>query len=279
MPILELHNIYYHYDDTIPALQDVSLSIKKGEKIAVLGNNGAGKTTFFMVCNGILKPHSGTLTHNEQTLKYKKNELLALRKDVGLIFQDADNQLIAPTVEGEVSFGLLNLGMEEDEVCTEVNKILDELNLINFRERPPHYLSGGEKKRVSIADVLVMNPKIILLDEPTASLDPVNCDILELLLADLHEKDIALVIATHDVDFAWRWADRVLVFHNGRVIADGEPELIFGNTDIITKANLKKPQLFEIYDMMVQTFPDLLSEARPKNADDFRRLMRQIQTQ
>ena len=212
----------YCYDFTP---NGVDLKIYEGEKIAVLGSNGAGKSTFFLNINGVLKPHEGEIFYRGE--KITKKRLNHLRKNVGIVFQDADNQIIASTVMAEVSFGPMNLKLPREEVLRRVDKALDYMNITEFRDRPPHYLSGGEKKRVSIADIIAMESEVIIFDEPTAALDPLNAQMLEEVLHKMGQEGRTILLSTHDVDFAYRWAERVIVFCQGKVIADDTPLRVF----------------------------------------------------
>ncbi len=244
--LLELQHISYCYGEEQAALRDVSVSIHTGEKIALLGNNGAGKSTFFLCCNGILKPQEGTIRLNGNVITRRKPDLNALRKQVGIVFQDPDNQMIASTVESEVSFGPMNLGLPKEQVSGLVDRALHSMNLEPLRNRPPHYLSGGEKKRVSIADILIMEPSLILLDEPTASLDCAHTVLLEETLESLHLQGLSILVSTHDVDFAWRFADRVLVLSKGEMIADAPAAEVFADSELLQRAGLHKPAIFEL---------------------------------
>lgn len=242
--ILETKNLCYSYDGKMMALHDVNLSVRRGDRIAVLGSNGAGKSTCFLNLNGVLSPDSGEIWYRgEKVLKKNRNEL---RKNVGIVFQEADNQIIAPTVAAEVSFGPMNLKLPTGEVKRRVEEALACMNLTEMRERPPHYLSGGEKKRVCIADIVAMESEVLLFDEPTASLDPVNEMVFELVLDKLWKMGKTLVISTHDVDFAWRWAERAVVFSGGSIIADGTPEEIFRDSIVVERASLRQPVLMEV---------------------------------
>lgn len=244
--IICFDHVSYAYEKGRDALADVSVSIHKGERVAVLGNNGAGKSTFFLLANGVLCPQKGRILFSGSTVGKGKKELNRLRRGVGLVFQDPDEQLLASTVEEEISFGPMNLLLEEADVRRRVDESIDMLQLESFRERAPQYLSGGEKKRISIADVLAMEPEMMLLDEPTSSLDPANTKRLEQTLEMLSAKGIALVVATHNVDFAWRWAERVLVFHAGRLVADASPETVFADQALLQKCNLEQPILYRV---------------------------------
>lgn len=268
LSILELKEVSYAYEGQKLALERASLIIDKGEKIAVLGNNGAGKSTFFLCCNGIITPKSGEILFKGEKLGHKRRELLALRSKVGIVFQDADDQIIASTVESEISFGPLNLGLDTESARKRVDEAMAYMDLCSLRERPPHYLSGGEKKRVSIADILAMEPEIILLDEPTASLDPKNTVLLENTLESLHQNGITLMVSTHDIDFAWRWAERAIVFHQGRIIADGSIEEILTDQRVIQQAGLRRPILAEVAELL---WKDGEKSALPKTIDDLRK--------
>ena len=238
--LLSLRDVVFAYPDAPPALDGISLDIRRGERIAVLGNNGAGKSTFFLVCNGILRPQSGTLFSDGKPVEDTKKALTALRRKVGIVFQDADNQIIASTVESEISFGPMNLCLPLGEVEALVDEAVERMDLEAYRQRAPQYLSGGEKKRVSIADILAMRPEIILFDEPTASLDPKNTALLERTLEQLSALGITLVVSTHDVDFAYRFATRAVVFSAGRIVADASPGAVFADGDVVAAAGLKR---------------------------------------
>lgn len=244
--ILKLENISFSYEDGRRALDGLTVALHGGERVAVLGNNGAGKSTFFLCCNGVLRPSSGTLLLNGQPVGKTRAERMGLRRAVGLVFQDPDSQMLAGTVEAEISFGPMNLRLSEAEVRTRVDDAVSRMQLEDFRTRPPQYLSGGEKKRVSIADVLAMDPKLLLLDEPAASLDPAGSRLLEQNLDELHARGLGLIVATHDVNFAWRWAERVLVFHAGNLCADAAPLEVFSDRALLEKCGLAQPLLFQV---------------------------------
>ena len=244
-PILRLENVSYTYPDGPLAVDHLSVSVAKGERLAVLGRNGAGKSTFFLLCNGILEPDHGTIYCDGKAVSRKKKDLLELHRRVGIVFQEAENQILAVTVEGEVSFGPLNLGLPMDEVQRRTEASLKAMGLEAFADRSPQYLSGGEKKRVTIADILAMEPDVILLDEPTASLDPENAVRLEQTLDQLTQAGIALLVSTHDVDFAARFASRGLVFSQGKLMADGPLHSIFSQDDLLLEAGLRKPWLWQ----------------------------------
>ncbi|MEA5074442.1 MAG: ATP-binding cassette domain-containing protein [Eubacterium aggregans] len=271
--ILEITDLKYAYSGENAALNGITVDIRQGERIAVVGSNGAGKSTFFLNINGVLIPDEGTIRFKGQTITRNKKDLNTLRKGVGIVFQDADNQIIASTVMGEVSFGPMNLKLSRDEVVRRVDEALDYMNLMEFRDRAPHYCSGGEKKRITIADIIAMHPEVIIFDEPTASLDPLNAVMLEEVLSKLVDQGKTLLISTHDMDFAYRWAKRVIVFAGGDIIADGTPEAIFSNEDIRIKANLKKTILLDVRDAMIESGRWPEDGPYPKTVGDFRKIL------
>ena len=244
--ILQARDLRYSYDGARMALDGVSMDIAQGEKIAVIGSNGAGKSTFFLHLNGVLTPHSGELLCHgvKVTAKTAKD----LPRHVSIVFQNADDQIIASTVREEVAFGPVNLKLPREEVSARVEEALAYLNLTGYGDRPPHYLSGGEKKRVSIADMIAMHPEVIIFDEPTASLDPLNAALLEEVLDRLSAGGKTILLSTHDVDLAYRWAGRVVVFHEGKIAADGDPLRVFQDREVLEQASLKPPVLLELYE-------------------------------
>lgn len=269
--ILQIKDLCYSYSEDKNALNNINLDIHKGEKIAVMGSNGAGKSTFFLNINGVLTPSKGDIIYRDK--KITRKDLNELRKNIGIVFQDADNQIIASTVLAEVSFGPMNLRLPKDEVEKRVYEALDYMNITNFKDRPPHYLSGGEKKRVSIADIIAMKSEIIIFDEPTAALDPLNAEMLEEVLEKLSDENKTLLISTHDVDFAYRWAERIVVFTDGEIIADGSPLEVFKDNDVLKRANLKRPTMLDIYEILVNKNIIENKEFYPRNVKEFKEIL------
>lgn len=270
-PILEIRNLHYCYGSGKTALDGINVDIFEGEKIAVIGPNGAGKSTFFLNTNGVLAPDEGEISYRGTVIN-KKN-LKELRKNIGIVFQDADNQIVASSVLAEVGFGPMNLKLPKEVVMERVEEALRYMNLQEYKNRPPHYLSGGEKKRVSIADIIAMKSEIIIFDEPTAGLDPLNAEMLEEVLKKLSCEGKTMLISTHDVDFVYRWADRVIVFSQGEVIADGTPLEIFRNNEVLMQANLRPPMLMEVYDLLTENQLITDSGAYPKDIREFAELI------
>ena len=177
--IIKVEGLKFSYEKGKEILKGIDVEIKKGEKIAVLGNNGSGKTTFFMNLNGVYLFDEGNIYLKGRKIEKNKKDLNYLRENIGIVFQNPDNQIIGSTVYEELSFGLINLGLSKKEIEERIEEISQKLNLKKYLDTPPHYLSGGEKKRVCIGDIVAMNPEIIIFDEPTAELDQLNVKILE----------------------------------------------------------------------------------------------------
>lgn len=247
--LLQVKDLCFSYDEK-PVLKHINITVRKGEKIAVMGSNGAGKSTFFLNLNGVLQPDSGDILLEGK--KLKKKDFKELHRRVGFVFQDADSQIIASNVKAEISFGPMNLGLSKEEVKNRVAAAIEYMELSQFEDRAPQYLSGGEKKRVSIADILAMETDVLIFDEPMAALDPVNAQNVESILKRLYEDGKTLLIATHDVDFAYRYADRILVFSDGGIIADGTPQEVFHKKEIMERAHLKAPAIMTVWEALEQ---------------------------
>lgn len=269
-PLLEVRNLFFAYEEKT-VLKNINISVYPGDKIAVMGSNGAGKSTFFLNLNGVLKPDKGEIYLDGRVIK--KSESKRLHRKIGFVFQEADNQIIAGNVRAEISFGPMNLGLDRKEVVNRVDSAVAYLDLEELQERAPHYLSGGEKKRVSIADILAMEPEILLFDEPMSALDPVNSDKVEGILERLHEEGNTLLIATHDVDFAYRFADRILVFAQGEVIADGSPHKIFSDFSVMERAHLRKPSMLSVWETLIEKQVVSSKGAYPVTPEEFQRMI------
>jgi cobalt/nickel transport system ATP-binding protein len=241
--ILSLEKVSYNYLDTICALSDINLGIEKGERFAIIGANGTGKTTLLQMMNGLIHPSSGKLFFkgyeiSKQTLK-DKGFLKFFRERVGFIFQDSDVQLFCPTVLDELLYGPLQLDIDEKDAMERAFEVMQMLNLENVKERPSYMLSGGEKKKVAIGSVLTMNPEVLLLDEPTDGLDPkTQCFLVELMLA-LNESGKTIVLATHDLGLVAELGARVVVLsEDHRIEKMGSADEILGDQDLLLRVNL-----------------------------------------
>ncbi|WP_295115314.1 ATP-binding cassette domain-containing protein [uncultured Methanobrevibacter sp.] len=269
--MLEVRNIKYSYNVDYQALKGVSLKVEKGEMVALLGKNGAGKSTLFLHLNGIYEPDEGQVFIDGEELKYDKKSLLKFRQKVGIVFQNPDDQIFAPTVEEDVAFGPLNLGLSMEEVQDRVEEALERVGMKGFEKKAPHHLSGGQKKRVAIAGILAMKPEIMVLDEPTAGLDPQGVTNLTKLLKELNNEGITIIISTHEVDLVPNYAKRVFVLVDGLLIAEGTPKEIFSQPEILEKANLKVPIVTELFQKlesegidMDNDYPLTIDEAKDK---------------
>jgi cobalt/nickel transport system ATP-binding protein len=267
---LNFEDVVFRYPDSDqPALRHFTAQIPKGFKTAVLGHNGSGKSTLFLHAVGILRPQSGAVRKNGTALSYGKKELANLRRSVGLVFQDPEQQLILNTPLEDVSFGLRGSGMTEPDIKQRCREVLERLNLAELGDKPIHQLSLGQKKRTALAGVMAMEPELILLDEPTAYLDPVSEALLLEGLEDIHaRKATTLVMATHDMNLAYRWADWLIVLDQGICRASGTPEQIFADRDMMNSIGLALPLLADIW----QSLPQDLTSGRkaPRTAGEFK---------
>jgi cobalt/nickel transport system ATP-binding protein len=241
--VLSCDDISYSYLDRFPALCDVSVRVRRGEKLALLGANGCGKSTLLKVLDGLVFPTSGTVTAfghpvTEESLEDEQMSR-AFRSRVGFVFQNSDAQVFSPTVREEVAFGPLQLGLDRDEVRSRVDDVLAMLGIAELADRAPYQLSGGQKKKVAIASVLAMNPEVLLFDEPTAALDPRTQLWLTELIEQLSSAGKTIVHATHDLEILDRLADRCVVFsEDHRVVAETTPDELLGRRDLLVEVNL-----------------------------------------
>ena len=245
--ILETRNLEFSYQDGTKAIDDISITIPEGRKISFVGKNGSGKSTLFLLLNGTLKPKKGKVLYDGKEVEYSSSGLRDLRKKVGIVFQNSDDQLFAPTVYQDIAFGPLNLGYSKEEVENVVNKMLDHFGLHHIKDKPPHHLSGGQKKRVAIAGVLAMDPDVIILDEPLSNLDPVGADEILDILNELNHLGKTIVISTHDVDLAYKWSDYVYLLSSSRLVDEGNPESVFEKEEQVRNSALKNPFILDVY--------------------------------
>ncbi len=243
---LETKNLSYTYHDGTQALKNVNIKIKKGEKIAIMGPNGAGKSTLFSHFNGLNEPTSGHVEIDGEKIIFERDELIKVRQKVGIVFQDPNDQLFAPTVKEDVAFGPMNLGLDYDEVEKRIRESLEMVGMSGFEEKTPHHLSGGQQKRVAIAGIIAMRPDIMILDEPTAGLDPEGVDKVLDILNNLNNEGISIVISSHDIEMVNQFADKIFVLHDGEIIAEGDKHQIFSDKELLKKAHLKAPVTTEI---------------------------------
>ena len=250
---IKVEDLSYLYEDDspngAPVLKNISLQINKGEFVAVLGHNGSGKSTLAKLLNMILLPTSGRIVINGKDISSSElsdEEILSLRKTVGMVFQNPDNQLVATIVEDDVAFGPENLGIPSAEIRERVDKALSEVGMLQYAKHEPHRLSGGQKQRVAIAGVLAMLPECIIFDESTAMLDPLGRkDVMESIVRLNREKGITVIMITHYMDEA-AMADRIVVLNDGEAILDGTPSEVFEREELLKDCGLAIPQCTEL---------------------------------
>jgi len=234
--IVEARHLRHVYPDGTVALQDVSFRIHHGQSVGIIGANGAGKSTLLLHLNGYLSATSGEIIIGDDRLS--KETLSLIRRTVGMVFQDPEDQLFMPTVYDDVAFGPVNLGLSQEDIEDRVREALHRVEGLELRDKPPYHLSGGEKKRVAIATVLSMLPEILVLDEPTNGLDPhARRQLIALLKAFHHTR----IVTSHDLDMVLELCERTIVLHEGRVMADGPTLDIFNNEDLLQTCRLEKP--------------------------------------
>lgn len=243
---LSTENLSFTYPDGTRALKNINIEIEKGEKVAIIGPNGAGKSTLFSHFNGLTEPTSGCVKIEGKPISFEKDELLKVRQKVGIVFQDPNDQLFAPTVKEDISFGPMNLGLSYDEVEKRVEDALKMVGMENYEDKTPHHLSGGQQKRIAIAGIIAMKPELMILDEPTAGLDPDGVEKVLNIMNQLNEEGMTLIISSHDIDMISKYADKIFVLYNGEIIESGNKNKIFSDMDLLKKAHLRTPITTEI---------------------------------
>ncbi|HAA02305.1 MAG TPA: cobalt ABC transporter ATP-binding protein [Syntrophobacteraceae bacterium] len=234
--IVEVRDLQYTYPDGNPALRGLSFRITHGEKVAIVGGNGAGKSTLLLHLNGCLIPETGVVRVGDFPLT--KKTLQYVRRTVGMVFQDPDDQLFMPTVYDDIAFGPLNLGLTSEDVDERVMNALSIVGAAHLKNRPPYRLSGGEKRSVAIASVLSMSPSILVMDEPTSNLDPkARRQLVDLLKTFEH----TIIVATHDLDMVLDLCSRTIILKEGRVVADGPTRNILEDEELLGNSRLEKP--------------------------------------
>lgn len=249
--IIEADNLSYSYEENDnKALDRLSVKIRRGQRVAFMGGNGSGKSTFFLCLNGILKPDEGRVIIDGEPVSYTRKGLLDVRRKVGIVFQEPDNQLFSASVFQEISFGILNLGTDEETARREVERVIAQLGISPFQDRPAHALSGGQKKQVAIADILVMQPQIMILDEPAAALDMTHTKKVHEIIQGLTEQGITVLMSLHDIDYACAWADEIVLLHEGKVIRHGPAREVCADEAALKEAGLERPSVMKIYEKL-----------------------------
>ncbi|MGV8173146.1 MAG: ATP-binding cassette domain-containing protein [Methanobrevibacter sp.] len=243
---LSTENLSFTYPDGTQALKNINIEIEKGEKVAIIGPNGAGKSTLFSHFNGLTEPTSGCVKIEGKAISFEKDELLKVRQKVGIVFQDPNDQLFAPTVKEDIAFGPMNLGLSYGEVEKRVEDALKMVGMENYEDKTPHHLSGGQQKRIAIAGIIAMKPELMILDEPTAGLDPDGVEKVLNIMNQLNKEGMTLIISSHDIDMISKYADKIFILYNGEIIESGNKNKIFSDMELLKKAHLRTPITTEI---------------------------------
>ena len=239
---LNVDNLSFEYPDGFKALENINLSLSKGERLAVLGPNGAGKTTLILHLNGILGDLNGQITLNDKA--FSEENISKIRKSVGLVFQDPDDQLFMPTVLEDVMFGPKNFGFSDELVKKNSINALEQVKMLQFKDKPPHHLSFGQKRKVAIASVLASEPELLVLDEPSSNLDPASRRELINILKNL---DVSIILVTHDLPMALEICNRSVILNNGKITADDDTYKILKNKKIMSDNRLELPFGFALH--------------------------------
>ena len=277
--VIEAQDVSFTYEgNEEKALDGLELKIRRGSRVAFMGGNGSGKSTFFLCLNGIRKPDSGRICIDGKPIEYTRKGLLDVRGKVGIVFQEPDNQLFSASVYEEISFGILNLGADEETARREVDQVIGELEITPFKDRPAHALSGGQKKQVAIADILVMHPEVMILDEPAAALDPSHTRKVHQIVDRLTGKGITVLMATHDIDYAYRWADEIVLMHEGRVLRQGTPEAVCADRAALREAELEPPSVLRLWECLQDKGMISRTDRHPRSTDELIRMLERDDT-
>ena len=244
--MFKINNLTYKYDKNRKALDNITMDFDRGDIIGIIGSNGSGKSTLFNNLMGILKATQGEILYKNNQLKYDKKSLYNLRKEVGIVFQDPEKQIFYSMVYDDLAFALRNIGMDEKTIKIRINKALESVNGKDFIDRPVHSLSFGQKKRVAIASVIAMENNLVLLDEPTAGLDPESTKAIIDIIKSMHKKGKKIVITSHDMNLIYGICDYVYVLNQGRIISEGNVEEVFVDEEKIEEAGLELPWLVKL---------------------------------
>ncbi len=257
--ILDFDCVSYRYPPaTRASIDNLSFKIPTGKRCALIGQNGCGKTTLFLLACGLLQPQHGVISWQKERFRYDRRSLSRLRQQIGLVFQNPEHQVVAATVEEDISYGLCNLDLADSEIADRVGTAIEQFNLSELADQPIHTLSLGQKKRVSIADVMVLKPKLLLLDEPTAYLDPRHTRELIDQLHQIHATGTTILMANHDLDFVYGWADWIFVMNQGQLILEGTPQTVFAQRETLEALQLGVPGAIDLVEqiwLLAQTEP------------------------
>jgi cobalt/nickel transport system ATP-binding protein len=244
-PIVSVKDVKYNYPAGVNALKGVSLEIGQGERVAILGPNGSGKSTFILLIAGLLMPNQGEIRVFGELTTSK--DFQKFRSRIGLVFQDPDDQLFTPSVIEDIAYGPKNLKLPEEDIKARCEHVLDKMGIQHLRNRPPHRLSFGEKKKVSLATALVLKPELLILDEPTANLDLVSRRGLLETLNELNKGGTTIIVSTHDVEALPELADRIIVISHGSVAGEGETHEVLQDKALLESSGLEPPAIVDLF--------------------------------
>lgn len=245
--MIEIKNLNFEYNNGYLALKNINMKFDNKKIIGIIGENGAGKSTLFLNILGINKPSSGEILIDGEKLRYDKNFIKEYRQKINMVLQDPDKQIFYSEVYNDIAFGLKNLKLDEDIVEKRIDDALKTLEILNLKHSPTHYLSYGQKKRVAIASVIAMNPDIILMDEPTAGLDPRLTGQMKKTVQDLKNMDKTILVSSHDMNFIYEICDYIYVINHGENIKEGLPKEVFLDEELISNVGLEVPYLVKIH--------------------------------
>ena len=272
---VQMEGVEYSYPDGCKALKGVSLKIHKGERVAVLGPNGAGKSTLLMHINGLLTPTRGQV--NVLGMHVEGSHLREVRRKVGFVFQDPNDQLFCPTLWEDVTFGPLNMGLSKVDIVQRAEEALRAVRLEGYGEKAPHHLSLGEKKRAAIATILAMNPEILVLDEPTANLDPESRRDLITLINNLHaRRGVTIITATHDVNVIPLISDRLYILNGGNILTEGPVREVFSSSKLMKEARLELPTIAQVFNLLHEADGGNHPQPLPLTVEEALHTLRQI---
>jgi len=244
-PIVSVEDVRFSYPAGVAALKGVSLEIKQGERVAILGPNGSGKSTLILLIAGLLTPNKGQIKVFGQSTSSK--DFQKLRSRIGIVFQDPDDQLFTPSVKEDIEYGPKNLGLPTEVISQRCDHILEDIGISHLKDRPPHRLSFGEKKKVSLATALILRPELLILDEPTANLDLLSRRGLIDMLNELNAEGTTIIISTHDVEALPELADRVIIVSHGSLLGEGEIHNVLQNAQLLESAGLEPPSIVRLF--------------------------------
>jgi len=275
LPLLDFQSVSYTYPGAEqPAIDQLDLTMFAGQKTVILGHNGCGKSTLLLLADGLYRCDRGCIRWRGEALQYNSRSLNRWRQRIGLAFQDPEQQLVAATVAEDISYGLCNLQLPEAEVAQRLQQTLKDFSLEPLAHRPLHHLSLGQKRRVALAGVMALQPELLLLDEPTAYLDRRQSNQLFQELDRIHGLGTTVVMATHDLDLAYGWADWVVVLQGGRVVVSDEAARVFGQGVLLQELQLGLPTLLACWEALPEGWGD--RQRPPKTMAEFRRRLQDL---